>query len=104
MQLNDNISCFSRPKKPNIFGIPNTNPRHSKKKVSPTKPVMPPVEKDVINPAYKMTYPGPEAYHFPSGPSHTSPCMSAFWRAQPIRTGKPREEFEHDEKPEEDEL
>jgi hypothetical protein len=29
---------------------------------------------------YKMKYPGKEAYHFPVGPSHLSPCMDSFWR------------------------
>jgi len=53
---------------------------------------------------YKMTYPGKESYHFPAGPSHTSPCQDPYWRAQPIRTGNTREEIEHEEKPEEAEL
>lgn len=44
--------------------------------------------------AYKMTYPGKEAYHFPSGVSHTSPCMSSFWRSQPIRQGNIRDELD----------
>ena len=40
----------------------------------------------------------PSAYHFPSGPQQNSPCMSAFWRAQPIRKGIVREEIaEHEE-------
>lgn len=51
---------------------------------------MPSVE--VYNPDYKMSYPGPEAYHFPSGPSHNSPCMDQYWRAQPIRQSEPRKE------------
>jgi hypothetical protein len=41
---------------------------------------------------YKMTYPGPEAYHFPAGTKHESPCMSEYWRSQPIRQGKKKEE------------
>lgn len=41
---------------------------------------------------YKDTYPGLEAYHFPTGPSNVSPCMSNYWRNQPIRQGKPRED------------
>jgi hypothetical protein len=41
---------------------------------------------------YQMKYPGQEAYHFPSGPSHNSPCMDQYWRAQPIRQSEPREE------------
>ncbi len=41
---------------------------------------------------YKMTYPGPEAYHFPTSTKHNSPCMDSFWRSQPIRQGKKKEE------------
>jgi hypothetical protein len=53
-----------------------------------------------------MKYPGPEAYHFPSGPSHNSPCMDQYWRAQPIRQSELREEeTEHEDcYEEEDEL
>lgn len=50
-----------------------------------------------------MKYPGPEAYHFPAGPSHISPCMSDHWRSIPIRQGTKRQDPEHDEKPEEEE-
>lgn len=52
---------------------------------------------------FKMKYNDPKAYHFPSGPSHNSPCMSSFWRAQEIRQGIMREEIDRDEKPEEGE-
>jgi hypothetical protein len=59
----------------------------------------------------KMNYPGKEAYTFPHGPSHTSPCMSLCWREkaalreQELKARKiPRSEFiEHEEKPEEPE-
>jgi len=50
-----------------------------------------------------MNYPGPEAYHFPAGPSHISPCMSDHWHNIPIRQGSKRQDPEHDEKPEEEE-
>lgn len=33
-----------------------------------------------LNHDYKMKYPGKDAYHFPVGPSHLSPCMDSFWR------------------------
>lgn len=52
---------------------------------------------------YKMKYPGPEAYHFPTGPSHISPSMSEYWRSIPIRQGSKRQDPEHDENPEEEE-
>lgn len=38
----------------------------------------------VFNFRYKMKYPGRGAYHFPTGASHTSPCMSQYWRERPI--------------------
>ena len=50
---------------------------------------------------FKIKHPCPEAYNFPAGPSHESPCMSPYWRSQPIRQGKIRDEIEHEEKPEE---
>jgi len=52
-----------------------------------------------------MKYPGKEAYHFPEGSSHESPCMSPYWRSQPIRQGKKRTEetTEHDKIKEETE-
>mgnify|MGYP000967464408 CR=1 FL=1 len=102
MQLSDNISCFSRPQKPNIFGVPNTNTQRKKTSPSPAKVIMPKANA-VTNPNFQMTYPGPDAYHFPSGTSHTSPCMSSFWRAQEIRQGIKREEIDRDEKHEEEE-
>lgn len=52
------------------------------------------------NTNFKMKYLGPESIHFPTGPSHTSPCMSRYWRAQPVRTGIVRDEIEHEDKPE----
>lgn len=52
---------------------------------------------------FQMKYPGKDAYHFPTGPKHESPCMSSFWRAQEIRQGIMREEIDRDEKPEEEE-
>lgn len=53
---------------------------------------------------YKMTYPTPDKYNFPSTPVHESPCMSEYWRAQPIRQGKVREEIDFDYIEEDDEL
>ncbi|MEN6290685.1 MAG: hypothetical protein ABFD07_01540 [Methanobacterium sp.] len=44
------------------------------------------------NANYKMKYPGPEFYNFPTGPKHNSPCMDSFWRSKPIREGKKMEE------------
>lgn len=41
---------------------------------------------------FQMEYPGPEAYHFPEGPKHESPCMSSYWRRIPIRQGIKKEE------------
>lgn len=32
-------------------------------------------------PNFQITYPGPEAYHFPAGFSHESPCMSPYFRS-----------------------
>ena len=61
---------------------------------------------------YKIPYPGKESYNFPSGQSHTSPCMSAFWRRIPIKINWVKvfelindeaAHEEHDEKPEEEE-
>jgi len=34
---------------------------------------------------FQMEYPGTEAYHFPAGIKHESPCMSSYWRSIPIR-------------------
>jgi hypothetical protein len=59
----------------------------------------------------KMNYPGKEAYTFPHGPSHTSPCMSLYWREKAAlreqelkarKISRP-ENIEHEEKPEEPE-
>jgi hypothetical protein len=102
MQLSDNISCFSRPQKPNIFGIPNSNTQRKTTSPVTTKAIMPKA-KAVTDPNFKMAYPGEEAYHFPSGTPSLSPCMSSFWRAQEIRQGIMREEIDRDEKPEEEE-
>lgn len=35
-----------------------------------------------------MKYPGPEAYHFPAGPSHTSPCMDPYFRSTAYQSKK----------------
>lgn len=52
----------------------------------------------------KMKYPGKEAYTFPHGPAHTSPCMSLYWLHIPIRAGtNKKEEHDHEEKPEDSE-
>lgn len=37
-------------------------------------------------------------------PKHESPCMDQYWRAQPIRQGKVREEIDTDYIEEDDEL
>mgnify|MGYP007017321270 CR=1 FL=1 len=31
---------------------------------------------------FQIAYPGPEAYHFPVGVSHESPCMSSYFRSK----------------------
>ena len=64
-----------------------------------------------------MKYPGKEAYHFPAGSSHTSPCMSPYFRSKEYQAKKaqwfreagitagaaiPREQ-DHEEKPDEEE-
>lgn len=36
-----------------------------------------------------MKYPGKEAYHFPAGSSHTSPCTSPYFRSPEYREKKP---------------
>lgn len=46
--------------------------------------------------------PGESHYHFPTGKADLSPCMSDFWRSQPIRQGKKIIDTEHDEKTEEE--
>jgi len=38
-------------------------------------------------PTFKMEYHGREAYHFSENIAHESPCMSEYWRRQPIRSG-----------------
>lgn len=50
------------------------------------------VKTNMSSVVYQMEYPGLDAYHFPVGVQHTSPCMSSFWRGQPIRQGKMKEE------------
>lgn len=50
-------------------------------------------------PDFKMKYPEFKAYHLPAGPSHESPCMDPFWRSQPIRQGKVRDEHDFELKP-----
>lgn len=57
-----------------------------------------PKESYHFNENFKMPYPGIEAYVFPSGPKHLSPCQDPFWRGQEIRQGNVRDEIEHDEK------
>lgn len=37
-----------------------------------------------------MKYPGKEAYHFPVGPSHTSPCMNPYFRSPEYQAKKER--------------
>lgn len=56
------------------------------------------------NPNYKSRYPGMDSYHIPVNKPHGSPCMSPFWRAQPIRKGKTREEFDFELKIDEEEV
>jgi hypothetical protein len=34
------------------------------------------------NPNYKIKYPGKGAYHFPSGPTHISPCIDIRFRGE----------------------
>ena len=43
------------------------------------------------------------AYHFPTGPTHESPCMMDYWMKRPIRQGISRDEIEHGEISEEPE-
>jgi len=38
----------------------------------------------------KMNYPGKEAYTFPHGPSHTSPCMDPYFRSPEYQAKKER--------------
>lgn len=51
----------------------------------------------------KMKYPGPEYYTGFGKTCPLSPCMSTFWRSQPIRQGKKILDTEHDTKPEDPE-
>lgn len=53
---------------------------------------------------YKDSYPLQDRYNFPTTEKHESPCMSEFWRSQPIRQGKVRDEIDFDEKEDEDDL
>lgn len=60
-----------------------------------------------------MKYLGPEAYHFPAGPSHTSPCMDPYFRSPAYQVKKEQwkreagiitgtaipTDYDHDEKP-----
>ena len=46
---------------------------------------------------FQETVPKKSAYHFPTGPTHESPCMDPYWRSQPIRQGISRDEIEHEE-------
>lgn len=43
---------------------------------------------------FQMIYPGKEAYHFPIGVSHESPCMDSYWRGSRIRQGNKKMEDE----------
>jgi hypothetical protein len=47
-------------------------------------------------PNYQMKYSSKEAYNMEDRPKHTSPCMDPYWRSQPIRQGKVREEHDFD--------
>lgn len=63
-----------------------------------------------------MKYPGPEAYHFPAGLSHISPCMSQYFRSPEYQAKKEQwmreagitagaaipTDHDYDEKPEEE--
>jgi hypothetical protein len=53
-------------------------------------------------PDFRMKYPELKAYNIPLTPVHESPCMSEYWRSQPIRPGKARDEIEHADYVEED--
>ncbi len=61
-----------------------------------------------------MKYPGKEAYHFPAGTSHTSPCMDPYFSSPKYQAKKEKWKREadtlkkatlidrdHDEKPDE---
>jgi len=37
---------------------------------------------------FQIAYPGPEAYHFPAGVSHESPCMSSYFRSKEYQEKK----------------
>lgn len=52
---------------------------------------------------YRTRYPGIEGYNLENPIKHNSPCMDSYWRSQPIRAGKKREDYDHDTKPEETE-
>ena len=47
-------------------------------------------------PNFKMKYPEFKAYNLEGSPVHLSPCMDPYWRSQPIRQGKVREEHDFD--------
>jgi len=51
---------------------------------------------------YVNTFPPQSAYNMADRPKHESPCMDQYWRAQPIRQGKVREEIDYDEKDDEE--
>lgn len=52
---------------------------------------------------YKDTYPPLSNYTIPSTSKHESPCMSPYWRSQPIRQGKQRDEIDFEERIDEEE-
>ena len=54
------------------------------------------------NPNFKMKYPEFSEYGLEGSPVHTSPCMDPFWRSQPIRHGKTRDEWDFELKPDEE--
>jgi hypothetical protein len=43
-----------------------------------------------------MKYPEFKAYNLEGTPVHLSPCMDPYWRSQPIRQGKVRDEHNFD--------
>lgn len=54
------------------------------------------------NPNFRIKYPEITAYNLGGTPVHTSPCMDSYWRSQPIRQGKVRDEWDFELKPDEE--
>lgn len=50
---------------------------------------------------YQMKYPGKDHYVMTTNTVYLSPCMSEYWRSQPRRQGKAREDHDTDTKSEE---